>query len=160
MNNINRISTIGCDKYDNKYYTVVKLFDVERCQLINTMNIRHKSATSLMHVIMSPCNTYVISSCTDDSNIIVHDVRSNDAAHIINNNNYVYDIKLIDNDYIVAVSGENNCVNVYDYKNNQLIKSLNTTSNNRCVTTDPVNYNYIICANDASNPELKLLSDL
>ena len=109
---------------------------------------------------MSPCNNYIISSCANDSNIIIHDVRTKDEKRRINNNSNVVDIKMINNDYIVAVSHNNNLVNIFNYTNSQLLKTINTSSNNYAVTIDPLNNNYIICAQYSSTPKLRIISDL
>ena len=158
-NNMNRITTIGCDEIIYTRYAVVKVFDIESRQFISAMNTRHPNSFS--HVIMSPCNNYIISSSSSDSNIIIHDVRTKDEKRRINNNSNVQDIKLINNDYIVAVSQNNNKVNIFNYTNSQLLKTLNTSSNNSAVTIDPLNNNYIICAEYSSkNLKLTILSDL
>ena len=96
----------------------------------------------------------------NDRNIIVYDVRSNEAVQVIDNNNNVSDIKMMNNDYIVAVSHQNNLINVLNYKTKESIKVLNVESNNCSVTIDPLNYNYILCAEYSTSPKLRIFSDV
>jgi WD40 repeat protein len=160
----NHVTTIGIDKIDDKtYYSVVKIFDIQIGELISTMKTKHPFDGLLSlsaRVITSPCNKYILSSSENDNKIIIHDIRSGECVHQINNNYKVSDIKLINDDYIVSTSYKS--IKIFNYKNNQLIKSLNIPSNQRncAIAVDPLHNNYIISAEYThKNPTLFLFSD-